>query len=181
MSGYRKLAAIGVAAIAGAVVLAGCGSKSVEDKIAEKAIEHESGGDVDLNSKDASIKYTDKDGNQTELNTGGGASIPDGWPKALDPPKSVKIITSSTTKVDGKTAMTVLGEAEGTIEDLVPAIKQQVTDAGFEITQDSSTNVSGGGYAGLSASNDEADLGVAVAQDATDSGKVTITMTITEK
>jgi len=112
---------------------------------------------------------------------GEGASLPRGWPSDLAPPDSVKLITSSTSTVGDTKTMTVLGESEGSIDDLVPAIKEQVEGAGFEISQDTSSDVTGGGYAGLTAKKGGDELVVAVAADPSSDGKVTITMTISSK
>ena len=178
MSGRTRFAAIGMAV---ALILLGsaCSSSDAADKLTEKAIENSGGGDVDIDSEDGTVKYTDEDGNETEMNIDGeGASLPKGWPSDLAPPDSVTLLSSSTSTTGGTKTMTVLGEAEASIDDLVPAIKEQVTAAGFEITQDTSSDLTGGGYAGLTATKGDQELVVAVASDATGSDKVTVTMTI---
>ena len=177
MNGRTKVAAI---ALAAGLVLVGsaCSSSEAAKKLTEKAIEKQSGGDVDINSKDGTVKYTDKDGNETEMNIDGeGASLPKGWPDDLAPPDSIKLVTSTTSTAGSKTSMTVLGETETSIDDLVPAIKQQVEDAGFKVTQDATGGVAGTGYAGLTAAKGEDALVVAIASDPTQAGKVTVTMT----
>jgi hypothetical protein len=182
MGTHKKVAA---ATIAAALVLGGaaCGSGSdAADRIAEELVENETGGDIDLNSEDGSVKFTDDEGNESEIDvTGDGASLPDDWPEALAPPDSVKIITAATNTVNGAATMTVLGEAEGTVEDFLPAITSQIESAGFEITQNTSTEVTGGSYAGLSAESADQELVVAIAEDTTSEGKVSITMTLAAK
>jgi len=162
------------------VLLGACSSSDAADKPADEATEQTSGGDVDVNAKDGTVKYTDEDGNQTEMNIdGSGASLPKGWPADLAPPDSVTIITSRTS-TDGK-EVTILGEAESSIDDLAAPIRDQVTGAGYTITQDTSSDVSGGGYAGMTAAKGDAELTVAISSDTTSKGKVTITMTLTSK
>ncbi|HWJ64066.1 MAG TPA: hypothetical protein VNS19_19005 [Acidimicrobiales bacterium] len=174
-----KVAAIGLAL---GLVLVGsaCGSSDAADKPAKGGTEAGGkGGDVDIDAKDGTVKYTDEDGNETEMNVDGeGASLPKGWPEDLTPPDSITLITSTTSTSGGKKTMTVLGEAEASIDELVPAIKAQITDAGYEIAQDTTSEMTGGDYAGLSATKGDQDLMVAVAADPTDDAKVTITMTV---
>jgi hypothetical protein len=167
---------IGVALI---FTASACSSSDAATKLTEKAIEKQSGGDVDIDSDDGTVKYTDKDGNETELNIDGeGASLPKDWPSDLAPPDSVKLVTSNTATTGGKKTMTVLGEAEGTVEDFAPAIKSQLESAGYEITQDTTSSGSGGGYAGMTATKDGQQVTVALANDAASKGSVTITISI---
>jgi len=181
MNGRIKVAAIGLA-VGLVFVGSGCSGSDAAEKLSEKAIEQSGGGDVDIDSEDGTVKYTDEDGNETEMNIDGeGASLPDDWPAALDPPDSVKLITSNTSTNGGDQVMTVLGEASGTIDDFQAAIKSQVTDAGYEVTQDTSSDVTGGGYAGMTATKGNETVVVAIASDPTRKGTVTITMTITSK
>lgn len=181
MNGRTSTAAIGLAA---ALIFGGaaCSGGDAAEKLTEKAIEDAGGGDVDIDSEDGTVKYTDKDGNETEMNIdGAGASLPKDWPADLAPPESVTLLTSNTSTVDGSKSMTVLGEAEGTVEDLLPAIKSQLEDGGWEITQDSSSTVGTGSYAGLTAEKGDQEVTVAIAGDPTSETKVTITMSITSK
>ncbi len=181
MNGRIKTAAISLA-MGLVFVSSACSSSDAADKLTEKAIEKSGGGNVDIDSKDGTVKYTDKDGNQTEMNIDGdGASLPKDWPADLAPPDSVKIVTSNTSTTGGDQTMTVLGEASGTIEDFQAAITSQVTDAGYKVTQNTSSDVTGGGYAGMTATKGTDTLVVAIASDPTSDGKVTITMTITSK
>lgn len=180
MTGRTKVAAIGLAF--GLVFTgAACSSSDAAEKLTEKAIEDAGGGDVDIDSEDGTVKYTDQNGNETEMNIDGdGASLPKGWPADLAPPDSVKLISSSSSTTGGEELMTVLGEAPATVDELLPAVKEQVTGAGFEITQDTSTEVTGGDYAGLTATKGDQTLAVSMAGDPT-ADKTTITMTITTK
>ncbi|MCU1369199.1 MAG: hypothetical protein JWO77_393 [Ilumatobacteraceae bacterium] len=174
------LAAVGIAL---GLVLAStaCGSSDASSKPTTTTSAKGNGGDVDIDG-DGTVKYTDEDGNETELDLdGSGASLPEDWPGDLAPPASVKLVTSTTATVDGDTTMTVLGEAQGTVADLVPSIKDQVEAGGFEITQDATGDASGSGYAGMTATKGGDELVVAIATDPSTKGKVTLTMTLTSK
>ena len=180
MIGRTKWAAMGLA-LGLVFVGAACSSSDAADKLTEKAIEKSSGGDVDIDSEDGTVKYTDENGNETEMNVdGSGAKLPDGWPKDLAPPDSVKLISTGTTTVSGVKTMTVLGEADASVDDLAAGVKGQITDAGFDITQDTSTDVTGGGYVGMTATKGGQELTVAIASGAT-GGKTTVTMTLADK
>ena len=175
----RKVAAAGLA-IGLVLVGAGCGGGSeAGDKLAEKILEENGGGDVDINSDEGSYKFTDENGNTFEGSVDGeGASLPDGWPSDLAPPDGVKIVTASSNAVDGKATMSVLAEAGGTVEEWATGLKSQLTDAGYTIDNDTSTSGSDGSYAGLSASGDY-DVFASVS-DGSDEGTVTITVTLSE-
>lgn len=176
----RKLAAVGLAA--GMVVFgAGCGGGSDSaDNAAEKLIEESTGGDVEVNSDDGSYTFTDEDGNTYEASTDGeGAALPDDWPADLAPPDDVTIVTASSNTVDGKQSMTVLAEAEGTVEEWAGGIKSQLEEAGYTIENDTTTSGTDGDYAGLSASG-EYDVFASVTTSSDSEGKVTMTLTLTE-
>lgn len=179
MSVRRKAAAIGL----GLLLVLGasaCGGSDEAEEPTKKPSASASEGDVDVDAEDGTVKYTDGDGNKTEMNLDGtGAALPEGWPEDLDPPDSVTVITSRTS-TDGS-EMTVLGEAEGSIDDLTAALEQQITDAGFEITQNTSSEITGGGYSGLTADKGDQQLIVSIATDTVTKGKITISMAITPK
>lgn len=180
MSVQKRLAALGaIVVFAGATVLSGCGDAS--DKVAEKVAESQTDGKVKIDSDDGSVEYTDEDGNKTQFNTGGGASLPDDWPEALAPPDGVNIISSSTSTVDGKRSMVVFADAEGTVSDFFEGIKTQITSVGYAIDQEGSTDATGGSYATLTASDSSSSILVSISDDSSDSGKVDITFTVTEK
>ena len=178
MSGRIKIGAA-LVAVSLAFIPTGCGGSDAAEKLTEKAIEQGGGGDVDINSEDGTVKYTDENGNETEMNVDGeGASLPKDWPADLAPPDSVTLITSNTSTSGDEKTMTVLGQADGTVSDYVTAIKGQLEDAGYEITQDSTTAVDDGSYAGLTATKGDQEVTVTIASDASSSAKVSLTMTI---
>jgi hypothetical protein len=173
---------LGAIVLAGGLVLAvpACGGSSDGGSASTTTAARSGGGDVDIDSEDGTVRYQDKHGNETEMALDGqGASLPDGWPSRLAPPASVTIITSNTSTIDGKPTMTVLGEAEGSIDGLQQAIKDRVADAGFDISQDTPADLTGGDYAGMTATKGDDTLVVAIARDP--SGQVTLTMTLTSK
>jgi hypothetical protein len=181
MSAHRKFAAATLAAglVLGAAACGG-GDDDAADRVAEEIVENAGGGDVEIDSDDNTVKFTDEDGNVSEFDASGeGAELPDGWPEALAPPSSVTIISSSTNTIDGAKNLYVLGEAEGTVDDFLAAIKSQIEGAGYEIVNDSSVSGSDGAYAGISAEGDEFTLTASIT-DGTEEGTVAITMSLAE-
>lgn len=162
-----------------AFALAGCGSGSdVAEKIAEEAAEQGSGGNVDI--EDGNVKYTDDEGNETEFDVSGSAELPDGFPEDLAPPDSVKIITSNTSTVNGQKTMVVYGEADGTVEELAEGLKSQLTEAGYEISNDSSMAGTGGDFVGLTATKGTTTVTASVT-GATTGGKTAISLSVSEE
>ncbi len=107
------------------------------DKITEKALEKSSGGKVDVDSKDGTVKLTDKDGNTSSYGTG--TELPKGWPdESLNPPKSVTILASSITSTDGQKVLFVTAESSASAT-LYEGLKAQFEDAGYEITNEAPT------------------------------------------
>lgn len=165
--------------LAATFALAGCGSGSdVAEKIAEKAAEEGSGGNVDI--EDGNVKFTDEEGNETEFDVSGSAELPEGFPEDLAPPDAVKIITSNTSTVNGQKTMVVYGEAEATVEELAEGLKTQLTDAGYEISNDSSMAGTGGDFVGLTATKGATTVTASVSNAAT-GDKTAISLSVTEE
>ena len=152
---YRKLAALSVAS---SLVFAGaaCSGDDVADNLAEKAIEESSGGDIEIDSDDGKVTYTDEDGNESEIDVSGSGSaeLPEGWPAELAPPDNVAITTASTNTINGQVTMSVFAEGEGSVEQFFEGIKTQLTDAGYDIVSESNSSTADGGYASITAEGD---------------------------
>jgi hypothetical protein len=164
------------------LVVPACGGSSDGAKATTTKVERSAPGDVDIDSKDGTVRFKDEHGNETEMALDGqGAGLPEAWPQGLEPPDSVTIVTSNTSTIDGKPTLTVLGEAKGSIADLQTAIEGRVADAGFDVTQATSADLTDGVYAGLTATKGDDTLVVAIARDPSGDEKVTLTMTVTSK
>lgn len=175
MSVQRKLAGITLAA---ALVFAGagCGDDAAE-KITEKALEKSSGGKVDVDSKDGTVKLTDKDGNTSSYGTG--TELPKGWPDELKPPKSITILASSTSTTNGKKQLFVTAESSATVTELSEGLKAQFEDAGYEITNESNLSSTDGGYASIEAKGPKYTASVSLAGDSSSKGKTTVLFNVT--
>lgn len=140
----RRLAALAVVPVL--VLTVGCGKAS--EKIAEKALEHQTGADVDLDSnggisietEDGSYS-ADADGNvviETDEGTiTAGAGLPDGWPEDLPIPDGVAITYGS---VSAEFA-SATGMSERSPADLMDDIRAAF--AGWEVEDESTTTSTG--------------------------------------
>lgn len=176
MSMHRKLAGITLAASL-VLVGVGCGGSEAAEKIAEKAAEKAGGGDVDIDSKDGSVKYTDEEGNKTEF--GAGAKLPAGWPDELKPPDSVTVVASSTSSANGEKRLFVTAESKDSVADLQAGLRSQFEDAGYEITNESNFDSGTGGYASVEAKGPKYTASVSLAEDES-TKKTTILFNVTE-
>ena len=168
----RKLAVVG---IAGALVFVGTGCGKAAEKVQEKAAEEATGAkDVDIN-KNGDVTVKDKDGNTIQV---GSADLPKDWPDDLKPPSGVKLVAASTSTTNGKQTMIVNGETDDSFDDIYAGIKQQLTDAGFEITNDTNTSGSSGSGAIITATGDGLSAQVTVGQA---DGKTTIFYALSEE
>lgn len=178
MKRYR-LAVVGMVAVL-AFGAAGCGGGSeAAEKIAEKAIEEGSGGDVDVDvdSNGENVKVTDKDGNVSEYGTG--ADLPEGWPEDLKPPKDIEILAASTSTDSGKKTMFVTAQSSAPFDELVDGLNQQLTDAGYELGDSSTIDAGSGGYTGISATGPDYTVTVSLAED-TKNDTTAIAFSLTE-
>ena len=102
-------------------VAAGCDSAS--DKIAEKVVEEQTGGDVDIDTKDGEVSVSGKDGAASFSSKD---ELPKGWPSDIDLPKDAKIKGSSSVKADGGTNYTVTAEDEDSLDDIVDHFQDEL-------------------------------------------------------
>lgn len=79
--------------ILSALLLSGCGSKSISNKTIEKALESQTGAKVDIDSGKDKVTIKTEDG-QTQYSQGGNAEIPEGLPRELIVAADAKIFTT---------------------------------------------------------------------------------------
>ena len=177
----RRGAAAGLVGLALAVGSAGCGglADKAADKVAEKAVEANTGcTDVDIDSSNGGVS-ANCEGEDFNVSAGGEASLPDAWPSDLAPPADLKIVAANTSS--NPTAMTVIGSLDGDVNSVYDAIKAQVTAAGYTIESDNVTDVGGSPTGTLVANGSEWTVAVAVSNVANAlEGDVTVTYTLTE-
>ena len=170
MSTPRRASSLTVT-VALLVGLAGCSGSDGPSKATTTTTRPAGKVEVNLDDKDnPTVEYTDKDGT-----TQFGSALPENWPAALDPPSSVTVVSSSTTKVDGKTELFVTGETTEAFDDVYAAVKAQLTGAGFKVTSDLRSD--DGTFAGVSGTKGGTAANVTVSADAA-TGKVTVLYTV---
>lgn len=177
MNVHRKLAG-GLLAGSLLFTVAACGGdgdSKAGDKLAEK-IAKDNGVDVDINSKDGKYTVTDKDGNKTEVGTR--AKLPDDWPSDLEPPDSVKIMSSSTSTTNGKKQLSVVATSTTEVQDLYEGLKSQLESNDYEISSDTSGGTGDGAYAALSATKGTTNVNVSMGSSTTGTDGTSIIFTV---
>jgi hypothetical protein len=153
MNTKRALTGVGLATLL--LLTSGCGkaAEKASEKATEKAIESQGGGKVDIDGdkikvddgSGGSCTYTDDKmdctgkAGDTEYSSGGNAKLPAGWPDELKPPKGTELVSAGKTTAGGKQVLTANGIVDASEKDVYEALKEQLTDAGYEITGDGNT------------------------------------------
>lgn len=170
MSAPRAASSL-IVTVALLLALAGCSGSDGASKATTTTTGPAGKVEVNLDDKDnPTVEYTDKDGT-----TQFGSALPKNWPAALEPPPSITVVSSSTTKVDGKTELFVTGESTESFDAVYASVKAQLTSAGFTVTSDLRSD--DGTFAGVSGTKGDTAANVTVSADAS-SGKVTVLYTV---
>jgi hypothetical protein len=119
-----------------AVALAGCGGDDkAAEKIAEKAIEHESGGDVDID--DGEVSVTDEDGNKSTMSSSD--KLPEDFPKEIPLPDGAKVTSGTKVSTDGNgDTFAVTAEVDDDPKDVLAFYKDELD--GFKKEMEISTD-----------------------------------------
>jgi hypothetical protein len=125
-----------IGVVASVSILSSCGGKSVSEKIAEKAVEKETGVKVDQ-GKDGSMTMKTKDGT---IETGTG-KIPSSFPKEVALPKG-KVTTTVASKGDGKQYWMVTVETDD-LSKTAKQLKESWTKSGYAIESDLDQDIDG--------------------------------------
>jgi len=118
--------------------LPACGNaaEKIAEKAVEKAIEKAVGENVDINTNEDEVNV-DVSTDQGEVQLGGDAKIPEGWPAEAPAYPDLKITYASKTKDDNnKTGFGLFAEVtKGSVKDVYDWHKNKMS--GWEITTDS--------------------------------------------
>ncbi len=138
------------------VLVAACGSAS--ENIAERIIENETGGEVDISDDGAVMQVTDEDGNTLDINTDddsvvisgtdeegnetnivmGGTEIPEGFPMPIPDGAEVTNVSSIETANGASYSVTVEIDPNDTA-DVLEMYKGWYADQGLEVSSSEST------------------------------------------
>lgn len=188
-----------VSAIAALLLLVGsaCGSAAEKagekagEKLAEKAIEDQTGGNADVDVSDGGVKISDGEGGTYEVDSEGnvsgssgdgsyqmgeGTELPDGWPEELAPPSGAKIVSAITS---GDT-MSVTANIDSPIRDVYEAVKGQLTDAGYKLSNDTYSLSDGGDFASVAGTSDAFEVVVTIATDSAGGSGSVANMSLTK-
>ncbi len=140
--------------------------------------------DAASSSSDSSSSSSASDDTGSVSSTGGGstapgASVPDGFPSGLAPPKGAKVVSGFKTTSNGKDTYAVSYGVDRSVKDAYGDVKAQVTGAGYDVVVDQLTTSGSQSFGTLQAKKGDATVNVIVGADTSQgSGKQT-TVTIT--
>lgn len=162
-----------------ALVLGGTACGKVADKVAnkatEKAIESQSGGNVDLDTKDGKLTVKTKDG---ETTYGTVTKLPDQWPDEISFPKGTKLISSTTAKQSDGVTMSVGGVLKGGDGKAIAAkFASTLDDAGYEIENQTEGDYGGAYSSQLTAVKGDSRVAVIVSDAAGEGVSMSVTVT----
>jgi hypothetical protein len=123
MATLVKLLVIGVAATA----IVGCGKKA-EELTAEKIIEAQTGGDVDISDDGASVTMKSETGETFTMTTGEDAEMPKDYPADIFTPRDAKL-NSSVVTGDGSMINYI---AAGTPGEVFKAVRAEMGGKGWK-------------------------------------------------
>ncbi len=156
--------------------LPACGNiaEKVVGKAVEKAVESAAGGNVDINTEDGEVNISTDQG---EVQSGGNATIPEGWPTEAPPYPDIKITYSAKTKNDnGTTGFALFAEvSKGTVKDVYDWYKSKMS--GWETSEDNFSTTDGNDSFGLSLKNNKYEALIMAGSDGT---VINFTMSIVE-
>lgn len=129
----RSVAARSTVAIlvTGSLIFGGTACSKSGDKAAEKIAGDVLGGDVDIDSKDGSVKIKTEDGEATY----GKKEIPDGWPKEVPFPDGFEVSGSMTSSNNGQDYMAVTGTTDKSAKEVADFYKDKLSD--WELSSES--------------------------------------------
>ncbi|MBE7485585.1 MAG: hypothetical protein HS104_37150 [Polyangiaceae bacterium] len=158
--------------VALALVTGGC--RKIEEKMAEKAAEKATGGEVNIDSKTGQVKLKQKgpDGKETEVQLGTGSSVPADFPKAVPIYPGAKVI-SAVTISQGEGHMVMLNSSDST-QQVLEYYKKNLS--GFKVDGE----LAGGDTTILNMSNAELTVSVS-ATKSSDDGTTLINLTASAK
>lgn len=156
----------------GSLIFVGAACGKAEDKLAEKivekGIESGTGGDVDINTEDGSVKIKTDDGEATY----GGSEIPEGWPDDVPIIDHTEVLTTSSMSSDEGENLMVMVITEKSVADTVAWYKDRLT--GWTKDSESSMSSDGDELIIVSFSKDGRSVSMTVLKDA-DGTNVSIT------
>jgi hypothetical protein len=192
-----KRATVGAVAAGALVVgLGACGSvadkagEKAAEKLTEKAIEDQTGGSADVDISDGGVKIDDGQGGSFEVDADGnvsgssgdgtyevgeGTTLPEGWPADLEPPAGAEIVSAITSG----DSMSVVANIDAPLREVYEAVKGQIEDAGYEVTNDTYSSSDGGDFASVSGTGDEFEVVVTLATDGVGGSGTVATMNLT--
>ncbi|MCB0977180.1 MAG: hypothetical protein KDB02_06935 [Acidimicrobiales bacterium] len=151
--------------------LVGCGAASdkATEKLTEKAIEAQTGGDVDIDTKgDGSFKLETEDGS-FESGTG---KVPSSWPDDVPLPKDIQVLSGQTTDTNDGKLVAIVATTTTAADELLAELKEALS--GWKMSGE--TTSTGGGATITGAQWDTEGRRVTFAATTTGEGETSLTI-----
>jgi hypothetical protein len=134
----RRSATIAVLIAATGLTACGAVAEKAGEKATEKAIESQTGGDVDVDTDDGSVSIETEEGSAS-FGTG---EVPEDWPDDIPLPDGLEVLTSSSTVSGNERLTAVTGSTDTEPEEILAWMKEELPD--WEISgETTSTGTSG--------------------------------------
>lgn len=131
----RSLAVLATAGL----VLTGCSSEDIAERVAEEAAEQAGGGEVDIDTDDGSVSVDTDEGS---LNIGS-QDLPEDLPEELPLPDGLAVQGSMSQQGDGGSTVGFQATYDGSFEDVEAFFDAELEDAGWTVTNSTSSETSG--------------------------------------
>lgn len=158
-----------------AVVLLSAAACGGSDGTDDEAVP-ERAGEVAVDAEAGTVRVTDDDGTVSEFDST--AELPEDWPAEIAPPEAVDLSAVTRQTIDGVTSLVAFGDATGTVDEYLEALKLQFEVAGLTLVHESSASGSGSDIATIGGTGDAYEVTAIITGDGT-SDEVTISWTLT--
>lgn len=131
----RSLAVLATAGL----VLTGCSSDDIAERLAEEAAEQAGGGEVDINTDDGSVSVDTDEGS---LNIGS-QDLPEELPEELPLPEGLSVQGSMSQQDEDGTTVGFQATYDGAFDDAKAFFEAELEAAGWTITNSTTSDTSG--------------------------------------
>jgi hypothetical protein len=173
-----SIAAVIVSILLALVFIGGCLGQRIAEEAIERAIEKDSGGDVEIDLDEGEVTIQSDEGevsissdeetveiksDEGEATFGEGAELPEGFPDAIPVYGNMDITSSWSSTDEGVTSYSISAISEDSVDDIFEWYKSQLQ--GWEISGEFTMDSDDGKTSSLNAVGEGFELNIMVAED----------------